>query len=54
MIQVGMTLTTHQRTQEKDQVDLARELEHQAMGEIQTETAIGGMACGQSSRRTLR
>ena len=51
---VEMSLTTPRMTQEKVQLDLVRELEHRVMGEARTETVIGGMACGPSSRRTLK
>ena len=54
MTQVGTIQMTqcHRMTQAKAQVDLARELEHQVMGETRIEIVIGGMACGQSSHRT--
>ena len=54
MIKVGTIRTTHQMMQAKAQVGLARELEHQVMGETRIEIVIGGMACGQSSRRIPR
>ena len=52
MTQVGTIRTTHWMMQAGAQVDLARGLEHQVMGETRIETMIGGMAYGPSFHRT--